>query len=198
MKSLFISSQKFFSKEWVRVVLYFVLLIAVFLLTIRVLDYFNLGIEELRALTQRFGIWGSLILVAATTASLVFSPLSSSSIIALGVVLYGPIVGYCIGFVSGMLGGLIDYTLAYRYGQRFIGRFVGPKTLLQIQTQGERVKLKGFWALLALTPLSLDLVSYAAGLVQFNTSKFVLALIFGVMVNTLVVVLLAAGVIQFI
>jgi uncharacterized membrane protein YdjX (TVP38/TMEM64 family) len=175
---------------------YITILVFVGWLVIWTLGYFDITLDDIRIFSESIGIFGPLILIAATTASLIFSPLSSASIVALSVVMYGPTQGYIIGVIAGLLGGYIDYTIAYLYGKSFIQRFIGPKTLQAVTDQGEKIKKKGAWSLLLAMPLSLDLVSYAAGLVQFKQSHFAIALVFGVLVNTLAVVLLTTGVIS--
>jgi uncharacterized membrane protein YdjX (TVP38/TMEM64 family) len=195
IKSFFLT---LYRSEVVRIICYIILLFSIGYGIVSLFQYFGLGIEDVREFSESIGLFGPIILVLLITASLIFSPLSSGSVIALAVVMYGAVPGYIIGVVAGMLGGGADYYLASRYGKKFILRFVGPKTIKVVEEYGGKIKKRGLPALLIAMPLSLDLVSYGAGLVQFDKKQYAVSLVFGVLLNTLAIVLITTGFISFI
>lgn len=188
--------KKWSQMETVRIAFYFWAIILFALGVFFTMRFLSIDETDVRQWAESFGPFGWIFLLLATTASVIFSPLSAWTFIGVTVLMYNAWTGYFVGLAGGLIGGTVDYWLANKYGKIFIKKFIGPKTLKAVEEQGEKIKSKGVWTLFAIMPFSVDLTSYAAGLVGFPKKQFGIALAFGVFTNTLLLILLSLGVIE--
>lgn len=133
----------------------------------------------LRMRIEALGLWGPLAVIGLMTAAIVFSPAPSAPIALAAGAAYGHVWGTVYILVGAQLGAMIAFGLARLLGQDVVARWLGDRPMLQ--RLGSQNALMATVFVSRLMPfISLDVVSYAAGLTPLSTWRFALATAAGI------------------
>tara|TARA_R110002167_G_scaffold208253_1_gene412291 strand:+ start:14068 stop:14730 length:663 start_codon:yes stop_codon:yes gene_type:complete len=131
-------------------------------------------------LARQSGMAGPLVIVAAMSAAIVFSPLPSAPIAMAAGAIYGHYEGTFYVFVGALLGASIAFGIA-----RVLGFTAAHDWLDQrfpAWKLGDQRRLMWLVMLSRLLPfISFDLVSYAAGVTQLSYGRFFIATSVGIL-----------------
>lgn len=129
---------------------------------------------------RQSGMAGPLVIVAAMSVAIVFSPLPSAPIAMAAGAIYGHYEGTLYVFVGALLGSSIAFGIA-----RVLGFTAAHDWLDQrfpAWKLGDQKRLMWLVMLSRLLPfISFDLVSYAAGVTQLSYGRFFIATSIGIL-----------------
>jgi uncharacterized membrane protein YdjX (TVP38/TMEM64 family) len=170
------------------------LLIAVAMLGVAVLLALNPGwltviwkafsadsIRDVAAYLRGFGIWAPLVSTLLMVLQAVIAPLPGSLVAAANGIIFGIWWGTLLSWVGSILGGTVSFYLARWAGRDVVTRLLSGKRLERANQLSEK---QGFWIVLTarLIPLiSLDWISYLAGLSRMRYTHFLLATAIGML-----------------
>jgi uncharacterized membrane protein YdjX (TVP38/TMEM64 family) len=143
-----------------------------------VLGVQQLGLDNVHRWIQHTGFWAPLVFTLLNILSLVIAPLSGSSLFVLGGILFGKAVAFWLSWLASIVGCSLNFWISRRWGRAVAIRFVGKKDLDRLDNLMGRVKdHHSIFYMIAIMPLSQDIVSYAVGLTRVKYSSFVIALV---------------------
>lgn len=137
----------------------------------------QIGLEEIRARVEQFGVWAPLILFGLRFVSVIVPVLPGTA--------YAVLAGGVFGFAEGLLiVALADFAscgfnffIARHYGRGFIERFVGTPFMERIDTLGQRHFERNFFLMIGFLMTGLfDFVAYAIGLTKVRWQSYFMAL----------------------
>ncbi len=138
----------------------------------------QLGLDNVHVWIQQTGLFAPLVFVLLNIVSLVVAPLAGSSLFVLGGILFGKGLAFWLSWLASIVGCSLNFWIARRWGRAIAIRFVGKKDLDQLDHFMGRIKDQhSIFYMIALMPLSQDIVSYAVGLTKVKYSSFVIALV---------------------
>ncbi len=136
--------------------------------------------DRIKALTERAGPWGPMLIILLMAGAVVFSPIPSAPIALASGAAYGHYKGALYVVIGAETGALIAFSLARFLGRDAIQRWFGDK-LSGFRVLGSQSLLMWLVFTSRLMPfLSFDLVSYAAGLSALSFWRFAIATLAGV------------------
>jgi uncharacterized membrane protein YdjX (TVP38/TMEM64 family) len=176
--------------------LLFILLLAVFIITVRLLHLDQyLEKERLRHFVAGYGVWGPIIyLIIWTVAPPLFLP--GLPITLVGGVLFGPVWGVIYVSFGATAGATVAFLVA-----RYLARdWVAAKLQgTRLATLDDKVAREG-WEIVAFTRLipifPFFLLNYAFGLTRVRLWHYVLATFFGMLPVTVAYVYFSANVLD--
>ncbi|MEH6472761.1 MAG: TVP38/TMEM64 family protein [Halopseudomonas sp.] len=129
---------------------------------------------------RQSGMAGPLVIVAAMTAAIVFSPLPSAPIAMAAGAIYGHYEGTFYVFVGALLGASIAFGIARVLGFNAAHDWLNQR--FPAWKLGDQRRLMWLVMLSRLLPfISFDLVSYAAGVTQLSYWRFFIATSVGIL-----------------
>ncbi|UCG39741.1 MAG: TVP38/TMEM64 family protein, partial [bacterium] len=135
---------------------------------------------ELRRVIEESGALGPLLIIGLFMLAIVFNPLPSAPIALAAGYAYGHTWGTVYTVVGAVSGALLAFAIARLVGHDVLHRWFGGK--LRVGLLGSQKALMATVFVLRLLPfVSFDIVSYAAGLTDIRTWRFLVATVFGVM-----------------
>lgn len=109
------------------------------------------------------GFFGMFLYVIATILAIVFVPISTFPLLAVGAVLWGSVTIALLSIVGWVIGSIIAYILAQKYGRPFVKKFISEERSEMINKV--ITGRSPFWMVVFLRLiLPVDLLSYALGL----------------------------------
>jgi uncharacterized membrane protein YdjX (TVP38/TMEM64 family) len=176
--------------------LLFLLLIAVAIITVRLLNLDQyLEKERLRQFVAGYGVWGPIVYLAIwTLAPPLFLP--GLPITLAGGILFGPFWGVVYVIFGSTAGATVAFLVARYLAREWVaGKLQGTRLL----ALDEKVAQEG-WEIVAFTRLipifPFFLLNYAFGLTRINLVPYVLATFFGMMPLTIAYVYFSANVLD--
>lgn len=138
-----------------------------------------------------FGLWTLAVSIVMMILQAVIAPLPSTLIIGANGVIFGVWQGVLLSWFGVLAGASVSYWLARWLGREFIVRWFGTKHIQQVDRMSER---DGFWIVLMarLIPIiSLDVISYLAGLSRMEYWRFLMASAIGMLPSVIVYTIIA-------
>ncbi|MEM8530780.1 MAG: TVP38/TMEM64 family protein [Chloroflexota bacterium] len=138
-----------------------------------------------------FGLWTLVVSLIMMILQAVIAPLPSTLIIGANGVIFGVWQGVLLSWFGVLAGASMSYWLARWLGREFIIRWLGTKHMQQVDQMSER---DGFWIVLMarLIPIiSLDVISYLAGLSRMEYWRFIIASAIGMLPSVIVYTIIA-------
>ena len=138
-----------------------------------------------------FGVWTLLVSLIMMILQAVIAPLPSTLIIGANGVIFGVWQGVLLSWFGVLAGASVSYWLARWLGREAIVRWFGMKHMHQVDRMSER---DGFWIVLMarLIPIiSLDVISYLAGLSRMEYWRFLIASAIGMLPSVIVYTIIA-------
>lgn len=161
---------------WVRKVLLALLFVAAVYAAMAIVLRW-IGLENAQEFVRRTGAWSPIIFVVLCSASLIIAPLSGSSLFVVGGALFGKEMGWLLSYIASLIGCSINFWISRRWGRKVVSRFIGKRNLDELDKFTQRFKSHHeILYIMAMMPLSQDIVSYAVGLTQTRYATFFVAL----------------------
>lgn len=138
-----------------------------------------------------FGIWTLVVSLIMMVLQAVIAPLPSTLIIGANGVIFGVWQGVLLSWFGVLAGASVSYWLARWLGREFIVRWFGNTHLQQVDRMSDT---DGFWIVLMarLIPIiSLDVISYLAGLSRMEYWRFLIASAIGMLPSVIVYTIIA-------
>lgn len=155
-------------KEKVIEIIWFVVIVALFVISIKMLRSGQLQTEILK-----FGIWAPLLVFILKISTLVVAPLGGTPLYVLSGAVFGTVKGFLICFLGDVLGSAICFWLSRRYGVRVLNIFAGSQNVEKIQSAVKIIgNTKSFIKARIGFASMPELLAYAAGLSGLNFWKF--------------------------
>jgi uncharacterized membrane protein YdjX (TVP38/TMEM64 family) len=138
----------------------------------------QVGLDNIHLWIQQTGLFAPIVFVLLNIVSLVIAPLSGSSLFVLGGVLFGKSLAFWLSWLASIVGCSINFWISRYWGRAIAVRLIGSNDLDQLDTLMGRLKdHHSIFYMIALMPLSQDIVSYAVGLTKVKYSSFAIALV---------------------
>jgi len=142
--------------------------------------HFSIRYEtELKALMEGAGFWGPVAYVCIGFAATVVAPISSTPLIPIASVLWGPFLAAVLSVIGWTLGAVVAFLIARRLGSQWVSRFAA---LNKLQRYGASIPEHNLFVtvLVLRIVLPVDLLSYAVGLFStMRLSSYSLATLLG-------------------
>lgn len=134
--------------------------------------------EELQAFIASVGIFGPVVFILLSTASVIFPIVPGALLVVAGPILFGPIEGTLYNYIAVCAGSIIDFALARRYGLALIERCFSPATVEKWLGWTRKRHFTGLFALAIALPVAPDdLLCYLAGTTRMRSRTFVLIIL---------------------
>jgi uncharacterized membrane protein YdjX (TVP38/TMEM64 family) len=147
--------------------------------------------ETLKALVDRAGVWGPLVIIGLMIVSVVASPIPSAPIAMAAGAAYGHLWGTVQIVLGAELGALIAFCIARALGRDAVRRMFGERA--DAGLLGSQNALMGAVFASRLMPfVSFDMISYAAGLSCLRPWRFAVATFAGIVPASFALVYLGA------
>lgn len=135
--------------------------------------------DTIKALVERAGLWGPVLIVGLMTIAVVASPVPSAPIALAAGAAYGHLWGTVQVVLGAELGALIAFGLARIVGRDGVRRVFGDR--VDAGLFGSQTALTVTVFASRLMPfVSFDMISYAAGLSALHAWRFALATLAGI------------------
>lgn len=143
--------------------------------------------ERISKWVRQFGVLGPIVLVLAMTVQMFMFVVPNILLFIIAIVCYGPIWGSLICLIGVFTSSSLGYFIGKKLGSRALDSFVSETVQDKIKVFVESYGFKAI-AIARLSSLISDGLGFAAGILEMNYRKFILATIAGI---TPVVVLIA-------
>lgn len=143
------------------------------------------GIDGLARHIRQLGLWGPVVSLVLMILQSVVAPLPSWLLTGANGAIYGVVAGSILSWTGMILGASVNFWLARLLGAPFVRRMTASGKWEAAERLGEK---RGFEIILGarLIPfISLDLVSYLAGLSPMRFGPFLLGTAIGLIPSTL-------------
>ena len=128
---------------------------------------------------QGAGIWAPIVFLSLHIVQIVIPVIPGGACLAVGVIFFGPWLGFFYNIIGISVGSCLSFLLARRFGKPFLEVLVDPEKYAKYEGWLEKGKrfdwLFGIAILLPFAPD--DLLCMMAGLTQMSFRKFVLTIL---------------------
>ena len=132
------------------------------------------------------GNWGVLLILLLRLISIVVPILPGTYCLLISGYLFGLGNGLLISFIADLLACSISFSLSKRFGRKLLKRIMSKKYLNKFENLSKNYLEKNFFLLTGFLMTGwFDFVSYGVGLTKLRWRKFLLALIFSVILSDL-------------
>ncbi len=138
----------------------------------------NIGLDNAQLFIKQTGVWAPIVFIALCAVSLIFAPLSGSSLFIVGGTLFGKQNAFLLSYIASIIGCSANFWISRKFGRKIAQRFIGKTNLDDLDKFINRLKSRRSILYMIITmPLSQDIVSYAIGLTKIKYTYFLIALI---------------------
>jgi uncharacterized membrane protein YdjX (TVP38/TMEM64 family) len=134
--------------------------------------------DRIKTWVQRFGILGPLVLILAMTAQMFLMFVPNLLMFAIAIICYGPIWGSLICLIGVFCSSSLGYTIGKALGPRAMDRILSEKTQDKIAAFVQRYGYKAI-TIARMSSLGTDSIGFAAGILEMNYKKFIIATMCG-------------------
>src|SRR6187549_654838 len=142
---------------------------------------------RIKVWVKTFGILGPIILILAMTVQMFMLVIPNLLLFIIAIICYGPIWGSLICLTGACTSTSLGYVIGRRLGSRAIDKFVSQRVQDKISAFVHRYGFKAI-AIARLSSLLSDGLGFAAGILEMNYKKFMIATLSGI---TPVIILIA-------
>lgn len=137
----------------------------------------KVGIEQVRAQVDQFGIWAPAIVFGLRFTSIIVPVLPGTAYAVLAGGLFGFWQGLIVVALADLASCTFNFYIARRYGRGLVERFVGASFMDKVDRLGQRHLERNFFLMTGFLMTGLfDFVAYAVGLTQIRWQSYLLAL----------------------
>lgn len=157
----------------------------------------RVGIEQVRANVNQFGIWAPLLVLLLRLTSIVIPALPGTAYSILAGTLFGFVEGVVVIAIADLIACTANFYLAKRYGRNLVQKLVSQKFMAKVDTLGQNYLERNFFLVTGLLMTGLfDFVCYAVGLTRMQWRKFMSALVLSIAIAKPPLVALGAGIFE--
>jgi uncharacterized membrane protein YdjX (TVP38/TMEM64 family) len=149
-------------------------------------------IDSLRSL----GPWAPFVSLGLMVLQTVIMPIPGAVVSAANGALFGVGWGTFLSWVGGLLGSSLAFWLARWFGAGLVARFASSERIAQLDQLSSRYGFRTLLLIRLIPGISVDLVSYLAGLTTIKYTHFVLATAIGLLPGAFVFNLLGHDLLQ--
>ncbi|WKY48984.1 VTT domain-containing protein [Eubacteriaceae bacterium ES3] len=154
-------------------------------LLIFIIDLYSKGIfastQSFENYIKSFGPWEALVFIGFQMIMVIFPFMPSSIGTVVGIILFGPILGFVYNYIAICTASVIDFFLSRKYGVELVKKMVSQKTLdkyfnvLSDQKRFEKI----FAGAIFLPGAPDDYLCYLAGLSTMKFSHYFIIILLG-------------------
>ena len=135
--------------------------------------------EAIEAFLERAGIWAPIVFLCLHIVQIVVPVIPGGACLAVGVIFFGPWLGFLYNMIGISIGSFLSFLLARRFGKPFIAVLVEPEKYAKYESWLEKgKKFDWLFALAILLPFSPDdLLCMMAGLTNMSFRKFAMIIL---------------------
>jgi len=154
----------------------------------------RVGIEQIRANVDQFGIWAPVIVLLLRLTSIVIPALPGTAYSVLAGTLFGFVNGLIVIAIADFIACTTNFYIARRHGADLVERLVGQRFMGKVNHLSSTY-LEGNVFLLTGVLMTgvFDFVCYAVGLTQMSWRSFTTALSLSILIAKPPIVALGAG-----
>ena len=166
--------QKLTSKKILKVIL----IVIAYLLA---LYFFYLGWRSgaIESFVYHHKIIAPLIYIFVAQSKAIFPVVPGEVIVVMGVVLFGPVLGFLYAVLGLSIGSAVAFYLARKFGKPFVRWFIGEKRYKKIDKLSGEKTLFAFFIIYLLPGTPDDFVTYFAGLTEVPFVLFLIICVLG-------------------
>lgn len=138
------------------------------------------SVETLQAFLARMGIWAPAVFLLVQIAQIIVAIVPGGITCTVGVVAFGPVMGFIYNYVGIVVGSFLVFLLARRFGVPLIRSLVSPKTFNKYigwLDKGQPLFNKLFAVAIFLPFAPDDLLCMIAGISKMPLRTYVLILV---------------------
>lgn len=136
------------------------------------------GLENAQTFIRGTGWWAPILYTLLCAVSLIVAPLSGGSLFVVGGALFGKDVAWTLSWYASLVGCSINFWISRKFGRKAVSRFIGQRNLDGLDRFTERFQGKqDILGMIAIMPISQDVISYAIGLTRVPYIRFFIALV---------------------
>jgi uncharacterized membrane protein YdjX (TVP38/TMEM64 family) len=143
--------------------------------------------ERIKTWVKQFGAMGPIVLILAMAIQMFMLIIPNLLLFIISIICYGPIWGSLICLAGVCTSSSLGYVIGRRLGPKAIDKFVSQNVQDKISVFVQRYGVKAI-AIARLSSLLSDGLGFAAGILEMNYKKFMIATLSGI---TPVIVLIA-------
>ena len=134
--------------------------------------------DRIKTWVQRFSILGPIVLILAMTAQMFLMFVPNLLMFTIAIICYGPIWGSLICLIGVFCSSSLGYTIGKALGPRAMDRILSEKTQDKIAAFVQRYGYKAI-TIARMSSLGTDSIGFAAGILEMNYKKFIIATMCG-------------------
>jgi uncharacterized membrane protein YdjX (TVP38/TMEM64 family) len=155
----------------------------------------RVGIEQVRANVDQFGIWAPLIVLLLRLTSIVIPALPGTAYSILAGTLFGFVEGLVVIAIADFIACMTNFLIAKRYGRGIVQHLVGQRFMGKVDRLTRRYLEGNFFLLTGVLMTGLfDFVCYAVGLTRMSWRSFTGALSLSIVIAKPPIVAIGAGI----
>lgn len=155
----------------------------------------RVGIDQVRANIDQFGIWAPLIVLLLRLTSIVIPALPGTAYSILAGTLFGFVEGLVVIALADFIACTMNFLIAKRYGRGIVQRLVGQHFMGKVDRLSHRYLEGNFFLLTGVLMTGLfDFVCYAVGLTRMTWRSFIGALGLSIIIAKPPIVAIGAGI----
>ena len=143
--------------------------------------------DRIQQWVKQFGALGPIVLILAMTVQMFMLIVPNILLLIISIICYGPVWGSLVALAGVFTSSTLGYFIGRKLGPRAIDHFISQKAQEKICIFVERYGIKAI-AIARLSSLVSDALGFAAGILEMNYKKYILATLAGI---TPVIVLIA-------
>ncbi len=157
----------------------------------------RVGIDQVRANIDQFGIWAPLIVLLLRLTSIVIPALPGTAYSILAGTLFGFVEGLVVIALADFIACTMNFLIAKRYGRGIVQRLVGQHFMGKVDRLSHRYLEGNFFLLTGVLMTGLfDFVCYAVGLTRMTWRSFIGALGLSIIIAKPPIVAIGAGIFE--
>jgi uncharacterized membrane protein YdjX (TVP38/TMEM64 family) len=134
--------------------------------------------DRIKTWVRKFGALGPIVLILAMTAQMFLMIIPNLLMFTIAIICYGPIWGSLICMTGVFCSSSVGYIIGKTLGPRAVDRFVSQKNQDKISVFVHRYGFKAI-TIARLSSLGTDSIGFAAGILEMNYKKFIIATMSG-------------------
>jgi uncharacterized membrane protein YdjX (TVP38/TMEM64 family) len=154
----------------------------------------RVGIDQVRANVDQFGIWAPLIVLLLRLTSIVIPALPGTAYSILAGTLFGFVEGLVVIAIADFIACMTNFLIAKRYGRDLVQHLVGQRFMGKVDRLSRRYLEGNFFLLTGVLMTGVfDFVCYAVGLTRMPWRSFTGALSLSIVIAKPPIVAIGAG-----
>jgi uncharacterized membrane protein YdjX (TVP38/TMEM64 family) len=129
--------------------------------------------EVFREYINGFGFWAQLVIILVIVTEVIVAPVPGFIPITAAGFIFGPIEGSIYAYIGNVAGSAIAFLIARKFGKYIVEKLVTKKRVEKYEKMISRHQYLMF-AMYFLPIFPVDILSFAFGLSDIKTKKFIL------------------------